>query len=153
MTTPDAIRDRRASRAVPARARVGTAGTDPQPAAEAFAELRESVRRLLAALLDRGLGLALDKVEQLARSMDEIAARGGPKLGALWGGAKAKLAGRSPFWGAVIGAFSVMSPAAKVAVVAALVLALLLLPVTVVLVLLALIVLAVAAAVRTSSAG
>lgn len=150
MTTPNAGRDRRASRGAPARARLGTADTDPQPAADAFEELRESVRRLLAALLDRALGLALDNVEQLARSVDEIAVRGGPGLAGLWGGAKAKLAGRSPLWGEVVGAFSVMSPAVKVALVAALLLALLLLPVTVVLVL---IVLAVAAAMRTSSAG
>lgn len=118
---------------------------DPDP----LRELKESLRRLLATLLERAVGLALDKVEQLARSLDEMATRGGPKLGALFGGARAALSGRNPVWGAIRGAVSALSPAAKVALVAALVLALLLLPVTVVLLLLVLIVVVVVAAVRS----
>ncbi|MDT7633840.1 MAG: hypothetical protein QOI50_5770, partial [Pseudonocardiales bacterium] len=46
-------------------------------------QLRESLRELLVALHDRGFGIALDKVEMLSRTFDEIAARGGFKVGAL----------------------------------------------------------------------
>jgi len=115
-------------------------------------QLRESLRELLAALLDRGFGIALDKVEQLSRTFDEIAARGGYKIGALFGGTHAALSGRNPVWGAITGAVSALSPGAKAAVIALLILALLLLPVTVVLVLLFLIVVAVVAVARSRTA-
>lgn len=117
-----------------------------------MARLKQSLRRLLESLLEASVGLALDKVEQLAQSLDEMAARGGITLGAALGGARAALSGRNPVWGAITGALSSMSPAMKVALLVALVLALLLLPVLVVLVLLALIVLAIVAAARSSSA-
>jgi hypothetical protein len=97
--------------------------------------------------------MALDRVEQLSRTFDEIAARGGVKIGALFGGVRAAVAGKNPVWGAITGAFSALGPGAKAAIITVLVLALLLLPVTVVLVLLLLIVVAVVAAVRTRSAG
>ena len=113
-------------------------------------ELRASLRRLLATLLDRAFGIALDRVEDAARWLDDVAARGGIKVNALVGGARAALGGRNPVWGAVVGAVRGMSPAARVALVVVLVLALLLLPVTVVLLLLALIVGAVVAAVRAA---
>ena len=118
---------------------------------EATAELKESLRRLLATLIDRAFGLALDAVEGLARWLDEVAARGGIPLNALLGGARAAYQGRSPIWGAVKGAVAAMSPAAKTALIVALVLAVLLLPLTIVLLLLALIVFAVWAAVRAAS--
>ncbi|HYH29973.1 MAG TPA: hypothetical protein VD903_06275 [Pseudonocardia sp.] len=124
------------------------AGPDQQAPLE---ELRASLRRLLVTLLDRAFGIALDRVEDLARWLDDVAARGGVKMNALLGGARAALGGRNPAWGAVLGAVRAMSPAAKVALVAALVLALVLLPVTVVLLLLFLIVAAVVAAVRAST--
>lgn len=108
---------------------------------------------MLATLLDRAVGIALDKVERLARSLDDIAARGGVGLNALLGGLRSTLEGRNPLWGAVTGAVSALSTGAKIALFAALVLALLLLPVTVVLLLLALIVVAVVAAVRSGRAG
>ena len=113
--------------------------------------LKESLRKLLARLLDRGFGIALDKVEQLAQTLDDIAARGGYKIGALFGGARAAISGRNPIWGAITGAVAALSPAAKAAIIIALVLALLLLPVTVVLVLLFLIVVAIVAVVRARS--
>jgi hypothetical protein len=37
--------------------------------------LRAALRELLAAVLERTFGMALDKVEQLSRTLDEIAAR------------------------------------------------------------------------------
>jgi hypothetical protein len=114
-------------------------------------ELKASLRKLLAALLDRALGIALDKVERIARNFDDIAARGGVGLNALVGGVRAKLEGRNPIWGAITGAMSAMSPQAKAALIAALILALLLLPVTVVLLLLVLIVVAVVAAAQARS--
>jgi hypothetical protein len=114
-------------------------------------ELKASLRKLLATLVDRAFGLALDAVEALARTFDDVAARRGLSLSALLGGARAVHEGRNPVWGAVRGAIASMSPAAKAALIAALVLALLLLPLTVVLVLLALIVLAVWAAVQAAS--
>jgi len=121
---------------------------DPSPADQ----LRESLRRLLAALLDRAFGVALDKLEELSQTFDEIAARGGYKIGALFGGLRAAVAGRNPVWGAITGAFAALSPGAKAAVIAVLILALLLLPVTVVLVLLFLIVVAVVAVARSRTA-
>ncbi|QYN38087.1 hypothetical protein K1T35_13105 [Pseudonocardia sp. DSM 110487] len=112
--------------------------------------LERSLRELLATLIDRAFGLALDAVEGLARQLDEVAARGGLPLNALLGGAVALFEGRSPLWGAVRGAFAAMSPAAKGASIAALILALLLVPLTVVLLLLALIGLAVWGAIRAA---
>ncbi|WP_345605633.1 hypothetical protein [Pseudonocardia adelaidensis] len=121
---------------------------DEQPPLE---ELKASLRRLLATVLDRAFGIALERVEDLAGWLDEVAARGGIRMNALLGGARAALGGRNPVWGAIVGGFRAMSPAARVALIAALVLALLLLPVTVVLLLLFLIIAAVVAAVRASS--
>jgi hypothetical protein len=127
--------------------------TAPSVAAPSPTEqLKHSLRRLLATLLERGYGIALDKVEQLARTFDEVAVRGGYPIGALFGGARAALSGRNPVWGAITGAVGALSPGAKAALIAVLVLALLLLPVTVVLVLLFLIVVAIVAVVRTRAA-
>jgi hypothetical protein len=125
----------------------GSGPDEPAP----FEELKASLRRLLATLLDRAFGIALDGVEGLARWLDEVTARGGVRMNALVGGARAVVSGRNPVLGALIGGFRALSPGAQVALVAALVLALLLLPVTVVLLLLFLIVAAIVAAVRTSA--
>ena len=114
-------------------------------------QLKAALRRLLAAALERTFGMALDKVEQLSRTFDEIAARGGVTVGALFGGVRAAVTGRNPVWGAVKGAFSALGPGTKAAILIVLVLALLLLPVTVVLLLLLLIVVAVMAIARTRS--
>lgn len=104
-------------------------------------------------MLERTFGMALDKVEQLSRKLDEIAARGGVKIGALLGGVRAAVAGKSTVWGAITGAFSALGPGAKATIIIVLVLALLLLPVTVLLILLLLIAVAIVAIVRTRSAG
>jgi hypothetical protein len=116
-----------------------------------FEELKASLRRLLKTLLERAFGFALERVEDLARWLDEVAARGGVRMNALFGGVRAALGGRNPVWGTIVSGFRALSPAARVAVIAALVLAVLLLPVTVVLLLLFLIVAAVVAAVRASA--
>ena len=135
-------------RAAPAAAPAGITAT---PTEDALEELKASLRRLLATLLDRALGIALDKVETLAGSFDEIAARGGVPINALLGGLRAKLQGRSAIWGAIKGAFGALSPQIKALLIIALVLALLLLPVTIVLLLLVLIAVAIWAAVRAGS--
>ncbi|MFD1531250.1 hypothetical protein [Pseudonocardia aurantiaca] len=122
---------------------------EPQPTPTE--QLKASLRTLLATLIERGFGIALDKIEQLARTFDQIAARGGITLHAAFGGAQAALEGRSPVWGAIRGAFSALSPGTKAIVVAVLILALILLPVTVVLLLLSLIVIAIVLANRTRS--
>jgi hypothetical protein len=114
-------------------------------------ELKAALREFLAAVLERTFGMALDKVEQLSRTLDDIAARGGYKIGAVFGGIRAAIAGRSPVWGAITGAFAALSPGAKAAIIAVLVLALLLLPVTVVLLLLLLIAVAIVAIVKSRS--
>jgi hypothetical protein len=114
-------------------------------------ELRASLRTLLATLLDRAFGIALERVEGLAGWFDDVAAHGSLKVRALLGGARAALGGRNPIWGAVVGAVSGMSPAAKAALILALVLAVVLLPVTVVLLLLVLIVAAIVVAVRAAA--
>ena len=130
----------------------GTSRAVARPAEQTpMDELKASLRKLLATLLDRAFGLALEKVETLARSFDEIAARGGLPMHALLGGIGASLQGRNPIWGAIRGAIAGMSPEAKAALIVALVLALLLLPLTVVLLLLVLIAVAVWAAVRAGS--
>jgi hypothetical protein len=125
---------------------IGAGPSDPT------VQLGERLRELLVALLDRGFGIALDKVEELSRTFDEIAARGGYKVGALVGGTRAAVSGRNPVRGAITGAVSALSPGARAGVIAVLILALLLLPVTVVLVLLFLIVVAVVAVARSRSA-
>ena len=122
---------------------------EPQPAPTE--QLKASLRTLLATLIERGFGIALDKIEQLARTFDQIAARGGITLHAAFGGAQAALEGRSPVWGAIRGAFSALSPGTKAIVIAVLILALILLPVTVVLLLLSLIVIAIVVAIRSRS--
>ena len=119
--------------------------------AEQAEQLKAALRKLLAAVLERTFGMALDKVEQLSRTFDEIAARGGFKVGALFGGVRAAVTGGNPVWGAIKGGFSALSPGAKAALVVVLVLALLLLPVTVVLLLILVIVVAVVATVQTRS--
>ncbi|GAA0948677.1 hypothetical protein GCM10009559_48510 [Pseudonocardia zijingensis] len=122
----------------------------PDGARSAFEDLKASLRRLLATLLDRAFGIALTGVERLAHGLDEVTARGGIPLNALVGGGLAALGGRNPVWGAIVGAFRALSPGARVAVIAALMLALLLLPLTVVLLLLVLIVGAIVAATRSA---
>ena len=140
--------DTRVPRAALSRADVSDGS---RSVAEQTEQLKAALRKLLAAVLQRTLGMALDKVEELSRTFDEIAARGGFKVGALFGGVRAAVAGENPVWGAIKGGFSALSPAAKAALVIVLVLALLLLPVTVVLLLILLIVLAVVATVQTRS--
>lgn len=103
---------------------------------DAVAELRES----LAELLRTTVGLALDKVQELASSFDVLTRVKGSMLGAVLGGLRAGAAGDNPIWGAFRGAVAAMSTGTKVAIVLALVLAIVLLPVTVVLLLIALIV-------------
>jgi hypothetical protein len=125
----------------------GSAPDDPSP----LDELKASLRRLLETLLERAFGIALDAVEDLARWLDEVAARGGIGMNALLGGVRSALGGGNPVWGAIVGAFRAMSPAAKAALITALALALVLLPVSVVLLLLVLIVAAVVAAARASA--
>jgi hypothetical protein len=139
------------SEALVARAGPGGAAAagELRSSADSIEQLKAALRKLLAAVLERTFGMALDKVEQLSRTFDEIAVRGGVKVGALLGGARAAVAGRNPVWGAITGAFSALGPGTKAAIVIALVLALLLLPVTVVLLLLLLIVVAIVVTVRT----
>jgi len=127
-----------------------TTDTEREPA-DAGERLKAALRELLATVLDRAFGVALDAVERLAQTLDDVAARGGYKIGALFGGVRAAAAGRNPVWGAIVGAFSALNPGAKAALVVALVLAVLLLPVTVLLVLLLLIAVVIAAAVRSRS--
>lgn len=125
----------------------GSGPDEPAPAEE----LKESLRRLLATVLDRAFGIALDGVEGLARWLDTVATRGGFRMNALIGGAQAVVGGGNPLWGALVGGLRALSPGARGALVAALVLAVLLLPVTVVLLLLVLIVVAIVGAARAAS--
>ena len=133
----------RADRAGPARD-----GNSPQSPGD---QLKAALRELLAAVLERAFGIALDKVEQLSQTLEDIEARGGYKIGAVFGGVRAAVAGKSPVWGAIKGAFSALSPGVKAAIIIVLVLALLLLPVTVVLLLLLLIAVAIIAIVKSRS--
>ena len=133
----------RPGRAIPARD-----SRSAQPSAD---QLKAALREFLAAVLERTFGMALDKIEQLSGTFEDIAAHGGYKIGALFRGVRASVAGRSPVWGAIVGAFSTLGPGAKAAIIIVLVLAIVLLPVTVVLLLLLLIAIAVAAIVQSRS--
>jgi membrane associated rhomboid family serine protease len=135
----------------PARPKRAGPACDSRSAQTPADELKAALRELLAAVLERTFGMALDKIEQLSRTLDDIAAHGGYKIGALFGGVRAAVAGRSPVWGAVVGAFSALGPGAKAAIIIVLVLAIVLLPVTVVLLLLLLIAVAIAAIVQSRS--
>lgn len=125
----------------------GSGPDEPAP----LDELKASLRRLLATVLDRAFGIALETVEDLAGWLDEVAARGGIRMNALLGGVRSVIGGRNPLWGAVVGGFRALSPATRVALITALVLALVLLPVTVVLLLLFLIIAAIVVAVRAAA--
>jgi len=114
-------------------------------------QLKASLQELLAAGVNRVAGFAMDKVDQAAQSLEDIAANGGPKIGAVLGGVEAKLAGNNPIWGAVKGAFGSLSPTARIGIALLLLLAVILLPVTLVLVLLGLLVLAIILLVSTRS--
>jgi hypothetical protein len=118
----------------------------------ATAQLRESLRELLAATVREAFGIALDKVEELAGALEATAAHGGLTITALLGGTQAHLEGRHWFWGAATRAISSLSPGAKAALVLAMVLALILLPVTALLLLLALIVCVVLVSLRGRAA-
>ena len=107
---------------------------------EARIDAVEELRETLVELLRTTVGLALDKVQQLASSFDVLTRAKGSMLGAVVGGLRAGAAGNYPIWGAFRGAVAAMSTGTRVALVLALVLAIVLLPVTVVLLLIALIV-------------
>lgn len=62
-------------------------------------QLKASLRELLATVLKRAFGIALEKVEKLAGAFEDMAARGGFTLIALLGGARASPRGRNPVWG------------------------------------------------------
>ncbi len=130
----------------------GRGASDPTPPSPGQL-LKASLRGLLSAAVDRVAGFAMDKVDDVAGSLENVAAEGGPKIGAILGGVQAKLSGGNLVWGAAKGAFGALSPGAKVGILLLLVLALVLLPVTVVLVLLALIVLVIVLIVSSRSTG
>ena len=138
---------RRTSELTPGHAVSGSALSTPGE------QLRASLRELLSAALGRVTEFALDKVDDAARSLESIAAEGGPKIGAVLGGVQAKLSGGNLVWGAMKGAFGALGPGAKVGIVLLLVLAVVLLPVSLVLVLLGLIVLVVVLIASSRSAG
>jgi len=116
-------------------------------------QLRESLQRLVSAAVGRVTDFALDKVDGVARSLESVAADGGPKIGAVLGGVQAKLSGGNLVWGAMKGAFGTLSTGAKVGILLLLVLAVVLLPVSLVLLLLGLIVLVVVLIASSRSAG
>lgn len=123
----------------------------PQPAQDATTELRASLYELLAVQLDRALGIALDKVEDLADGLENVAASGGVGMSALLGGVVGRLGGRNVAWSAIRGAFSAMTTAQRAGVVLALTLAVVLLPVAVLVALVLVLLLAVAAMAASAS--
>ena len=81
-----------------------TAGSAHEPVATPVTpgqQLKASLRELLAVALDRVAGFAMDKVDKASHSLEKFAVEGGPKIGALFGGIEAKLAGNNLVWGAV----------------------------------------------------
>jgi hypothetical protein len=113
-------------------------------------QLKVSLRKLLGAMVDKGVGATVQGVQRLSDSLEDVARSGGPLTGAASGGVRAALAGRNPLWGAVKGAVANLSTGTKVLIVVAAVLGLLLGPVALVVTLVVLLVLAIVAAVRSA---
>ncbi|MBP2369992.1 hypothetical protein [Pseudonocardia parietis] len=112
------------------------------------AQLRDAGGRLLAALIDRFSELALEKVDELAASLERVVEDGGVGLGAALGAGTAWARGRSPLWGALRGGFAAMGTAARILVGVVLAFAPILLVVGLLVVIVAALVWAVVAAVR-----
>lgn len=112
--------------------------------------LRAAGERVLVALVDRLSAMALEKVDDLAGSLEDMARNGGPGVGAAIGAARAKLEGRNIVWGAIKGAFSALAVWAKVLVAVVLALSPVLLLVALVVLIVALLVWAIVAAVRAA---
>jgi hypothetical protein len=113
-------------------------------------QLTVSLRKLLGAVVDKGIDTAVQGVEKLSDKLENMAQSGGPLAGAAGGGVRAALAGRNPLWGAVKGMVANLSTGTKVLITLAAVLGLLLGPVVLVVALVALLVLAIVAAVRSA---
>src|SRR5215213_7092152 len=76
-------------------------------------ELKKGLRKLGLALLNRAVAVVSDKVDDVARALEDVATRGGPKASALLGGLRAKLGGRNAVWGAIRAGVTAMHPVAK----------------------------------------
>jgi hypothetical protein len=114
-------------------------------------QLKASFQKLLGALAQKGLTVALQAVDRLSEKLEDVTSRGGALTGGVGGGVKALLAGKSPVWGAVKGVIGGLSTTTKVLIVLSLVLALVLGPVLLLLLLLGLLIFAVVAAVRAAA--
>ncbi|WP_224391831.1 hypothetical protein [Pseudonocardia sp. ICBG1293] len=132
--------------------RAPAAGQAPPTPAEPMTRLRDAGERLLAALVDRLAALACEKVDRLADSLEQVAADGGPGLGAALGAGRALARGDNPVWGAVKGGFAALGTAAKVLIGVVVALAPVLLLVALVVAIVAALVWAVVAAVRAAAA-
>ncbi|TCK25309.1 hypothetical protein [Pseudonocardia endophytica] len=113
--------------------------------------LRAAGERVLVALLDRLSAMALEKVDDLAGSLERMAQEGGPGVGAAIGAARAMAQGRNAVWGAIKGGFAALAAWAKVLVGVVLALSPVLLLVALVVLVVALLVWAVVAAVRSAA--
>jgi hypothetical protein len=113
-------------------------------------QLKVSLRKLLGAVVDKGVDATVQGVERLSDKLEDVAHSSGPLAGAAGGGARAALAGKNPVWGAVKGTVASLSTGTKVLIVLTAVLGLLLGPVVLVVALIALLVLAIVAAVRSA---
>jgi hypothetical protein len=113
-------------------------------------QLKVSLRKLLGAVVDKGVDVAAQGVERLSDKLEDVAHSGGPLVGAAGGGVRAALAGKNPLWGAVKGAVVNLSTGTKLLIVLAVVLGLLLGPVVLVVALVAGLVLAITVAVRSA---
>ena len=89
------------------------AGAEPT-VAELGTRLREAGERLLAALIDRCAGIALEKVDELAAGLERVAADAGVGPSAALGAGSALLQGRSPLWGALRGGWAALGTAARI---------------------------------------
>ncbi|MEQ3554035.1 hypothetical protein WIS52_26480 [Pseudonocardia nematodicida] len=120
-------------------------------AGEPLDRLKAAGERVLVALVNKMAELALEKVDDLASSLEEVAANGGVGLSAALGAGKAMAAGKSPLWGALKGGFSALGDLAKALVVVVLALSPVLLVVALVVLVVALLVWAIIAAIRAAT--
>ena len=113
-------------------------------------QLKFSLRKLLGAMVDKGVAATVRGVQRLSDTFEDVARSGGPLTGAAGGGMRAARAGKNPVWGAVKGPVANLGTGTKVLIVLAAVLGLLLGPVVLVVTLVVLLVLAIVAAVRSA---
>ncbi|MBC3192311.1 hypothetical protein H7X46_14695 [Pseudonocardia sp. C8] len=121
------------------------------PAVPPGQRLKESVQRLLVVLIDSAAGFAVDKVDDLADSLENVTARGGVGLSATLGAGRALLSGDNPLFAAARATYGTLGALGKTLMIIGLVLSPVLLVLLAVLLLVAAIVIAIVLVIRSAT--